>query len=213
MWSALGLSVALSLAGLLGRTIAGSPDSFRGRSGSPAHVVGTLQPSHQRPWADDVAQLLEAGIDGSHVHLKNVRNFQWRSETDYTPAVGEPHIRPGSSAQCRPGAFLLDGAAHRHTLVSFGFDGGGERVVFSLEIRKERHESFSAIGGFFRQFEQILVAADERDIVRTRSNARGEDVYLYRLQMNQANVRALFLEYLHAANELRRNRALQHVDQ
>ncbi len=90
-----------------------------------------------------------------------------------------------------------------HTLVSFGFDGG-ERVVFSLEIRKERHESFSAIGGFFRQFEQILVAADERDIVRTRSNARGEAVYLYRLQMSQANVRALFLEYLHAANELRR---------
>src|SRR5690606_26108457 len=48
-------------------------------------------------------------------------------------------------------------------------------------------------------------AADERDILRTRSNVRGEDVYLYRLQMDQANVRALFLEYLRAANELRRS--------
>ena len=71
------------------------------------------------------------------------------------------------------------------------------------KFAKERHESFSAVGGFFRQFEQILVAADERDIVRTRSNARGEDVYLYRLQMNQASARALFLEFLNAANELR----------
>ncbi len=39
--------------------------------------------------------------------------------------------------------------------------------------------------------------------MRTRSNARGEDVYLYRLQMNQASARALFLEFLNAANELR----------
>jgi hypothetical protein len=164
---------------------------------------GTLQPSHQRAWADDVAQLLEAGIDGSHVHLKNVRNFEWRSETDYTP---QWENRTYDLDRLRSADLVLSywmGPHIAHTLVSFGFDGG-ERVVFSLEIRKERHESFSAIGGFFRQFEQILVAADERDIVRTRSNARGEAVYLYRLQMSQANVRALFLEYLHAANELRR---------
>ena len=147
--------------------------------------------------------MLEAGIDGSHVHLKNVRNFEWRSETDYTP---QWENRTYDLDRLRSADLVLSywmGPHIAHTLVSFGFDGG-ERVVFSLEIRKERHESFSAIGGFFRQFEQILVAADERDIVRTRSNARGEAVYLYRLQMSQANVRALFLEYLHAANELRR---------
>jgi hypothetical protein len=164
---------------------------------------GTLQPSHQRVWADDVAQLLEARIDGNHVHLNNVRNFQWRSETDYTP---QWESRTYDLDRLRSADLVLSywmGPHIAHTLVSFGFDGG-ERVVFSLEIRKERHESFSAVGGFFRQFEQILVAADERDIVRTRSNARGEDVYLYRLQMSQANARALFLEYLHAANELRR---------
>lgn len=147
--------------------------------------------------------MLEARIDGDHVQLKNVRNFEWRSETDYTPRWEN---RTYDLTRLRSADLVLSywmGPHIAHTLVSFGFDGG-ERVVFSLEIRKERHESFSAIGGFFRQFEQILVAADERDIVRTRSNARGEAVYLYRLQMSQANVRALFLEYLHAANELRR---------
>lgn len=165
-------------------------------------MVGTLQPSHQRVWADDVAQLLEARIDGNHVHLNNVRNFQWRSETDYTP---QWESRTYDLDRLRSADLVLSywmGPHIAHTLVSFGFDGG-DRVVFSLEIRKERHESFSAVGGFFRQFEQILVAADERDIVRTRSNARGEDVYLYRLQMNQASARALFLEFLNAANELR----------
>lgn len=203
-WSASGLSVAVSLAGLLERRtrrIAGFV--FGAATAALLMWWGTLQPSHQRAWADDVAQLLEAGIDGSHVHLKNVRNFEWRSETDYTP---QWENRTYDLDRLRSADLVLSywmGPHIAHTLVSFGFDGG-ERVVFSLEIRKERHESFSAIGGFFRQFEQILVAADERDIVRTRSNARGEAVYLYRLQMSQANVRALFLEYLHAANELRR---------
>ena len=203
-WSASGLSVAVSLAGLLERRtrrIAGFV--FGAATAALLMWWGALQPSHQRAWADDVAQLLEARIDGDHVQLKNVRNFEWRSETDYTPRWEN---RTYDLTRLRSADLVLSywmGPHIAHTLVSFGFDGG-ERVVFSLEIRKERHETFSAVGGFFRQFEQILVAADERDIVRTRSNARGEDVYLYRLQISQAKVRALFLEYLDAANGLRR---------
>ncbi|WP_173506468.1 DUF4105 domain-containing protein, partial [Marinobacterium sp. xm-d-543] len=89
-----------------------------------------------------------------------------------------------------------------HTLVSFGFNNG-QQLVFSLEIRKERHESFSAIGGLFRQFEQVVIAADERDIILTRSNARNEDVYLYPLALNPQQLRTLFLGYLTMAESLR----------
>ena len=204
LWAAAGLSMVVALTGLLSRKSCNfTAVVFVSAVAILAAWWSTLQPSHHRLWADDVAQLLEARIDGDHVQLKNVRNFEWRSETDYTPRWEN---RTYALTRLRSADLVLSywmGPHIAHTLVSFGFDGG-ERVVFSLEIRKERHESFSAIGGFFRQFEQILVAADERDIVRTRSNARGEAVYLYRLQMSQANVRALFLEYLHAANELRR---------
>ena len=65
-----------------------------------------------------------------------------------------------------------------HMLISFGFDDG-ERVVFSVEVRRERHESFSEIGGFFKEFELSIIAADERDIVRLRTNvrARGHCTY------------------------------------
>ena len=44
----------------------------------------TLRPSHERDWADDVAQLLQAEIDGNRLTLRNVRNFDWHSEDDYT---------------------------------------------------------------------------------------------------------------------------------
>ncbi|MDD2057926.1 DUF4105 domain-containing protein [Pseudomonas putida] len=204
LWAAAGLSMVVALTGLRSRKSCNlAAVAFVSAVAILAAWWSTLQPSHHRLWADDVAQLLEARIDGDHVQLKNVRNFEWRSETDYTPRWEN---RTYDLTRLRSADLVLSywmGPNIAHTLVSFGFDDG-ERVVFSLEIRKERHETFSAVGGFFRQFEQILVAADERDIVRTRSNARGEDVYLYRLQISQAKVRALFLEYLDAANGLRR---------
>lgn len=88
-----------------------------------------------------------------------------------------------------------------HTLVSFGF-ADGRQLVFSLEIRKERGESFSALGGFFRKFEMTTVAA-ETDIVRVRSNVRGEDVYLYRLKgMTREQLKGLFVSCTGEARKL-----------
>ncbi|BDZ75025.1 membrane protein [Methylophaga marina] len=204
LWTTSGLSVVVALTGLPSRkahTL--TAVTFASAVAIMTAWWSTLKPSHDRLWADEVSQLLEARVEGNHVLLKNVRNFEWRSETDYTPRW---ESRTYDLARLRSADLVLSywmGPNIAHTLVSFGFDDG-ERIVFSLEIRKERHESYTAVGGFFRQFEQVLVAADERDIVHTRSNVRGEDVYLYRLQMSQEKVRSLFLKYLDAANELRR---------
>src|SRR5690606_3584994 len=110
----------------------------------------------------------------------NVRNFHWRGQDDYDVRWER---REYDLSQLRSVDLILSywmGPAIAHTLVSFGF-ADGRQLVFSLEIRKERGESFSALGGFFRRFEAVLVAADERDIVQVRTNVRGEDVYLYRL--------------------------------
>ena len=106
------------------------------------------------------------------------------------------------------------GPAIAHTLVSFGFDDGkGPRryLTFSVEIRKEAGESFSAIGGFFKQFELSLVAAEERDILRVRSNLRGEEVYLYSIQMPRAAMRSLFAAYVNKANAMVEATAFYHT--
>lgn len=161
----------------------------------------TLQPSHQRDWADDVARLLQAEVAGNRITLHNVRDFDWRSETDYTPHW---ETRSYDLDRLVSADLVLSywmGPAIAHTLVSFGFDDG-RQLVFSLEIRKERQESFSAIAGFFKQYETVLIAADERDIVRVRSNVRGEDVYLYRLTATPAQLRAMLLGYLERADDL-----------
>ncbi|WP_339668105.1 DUF4105 domain-containing protein [Dasania marina] len=204
LWIAAGLAMLAALTGLFkGKRRACSLATilFASAIVIMASWWSGVQPSHQRLWADDVAQLLESNVDGNWVHLKNVRNFEWRSETDYDSRWEK---RSYNLESLRTADLVLSywmGPHIAHTLVSFGFDDG-KQLVFSLEIRKERQETFSAIAGFFRQYEQVLVAADERDILKTRSNTRGEDVYLYRLKMKPAQVRDLFMAYLRAAKEL-----------
>jgi len=88
-----------------------------------------------------------------------------------------------------------------HILVSFGFSDGSH-VAFSVEIRREKRESFSEVGGFFKEFELSVIAADERDVVRVRTNVRGEDDYLYHIRMPVEHMRSLFLAYVNEANTL-----------
>lgn len=46
------------------------------------------------------------------------------------------------------------------------------------------------------------MAADEKDLIHTRSNSRGEQVH-FPINMSKAESRALFEQYLHKANELK----------
>lgn len=203
-WTLLGLAVALVLARAPGwrherrLLLAGALAALA--------MLGwwqSLAPSHARPWADDVARLLESTVDGDRLELRNVRAFEWRTEADYTPRW---ETRRYDLSRLESADLILSywmGPHIAHTLVSFGFSDG-QRLVFSLEIRKERDETFSALGGFFRKFEQVIVASDERDLIRTRSNVRGEQVYLYRLRATPAQLRSVLLDYLGRAERLRR---------
>lgn len=161
--------------------------------------------SDTRDWAADVARHLVAQVDGEVVTLQNVRNFDWRSNTDFTPRWETRRYDLQRLRSVDMGVSYWMGPAIAHTLVSFGFEGaqgGTDYVAFSVEIRKERGESFSAVAGFFKQFELALVAADERDVLRVRTNVRGEDVYLYRVDMPPAAMRSLFLAYVDQAHQL-----------
>ena len=128
-------------------------------------------------------------------------HFTWRSDADFDPVWED---RTYALSHVTDVDLLMSywmGEAIAHTIVSFGFDDGS-RLAFSIETRKERHEQFSSIAGFFKQYELAIVAADERDVVRVRSNIRGEDVRIYRLRMSPENAQILLREYLAKANEL-----------
>jgi len=161
-----------------------------------------IPPSNARDWQPDVATLPFADIDGERVTVHNVRNAEYRTETDYTVRLED---RALDLAQLRSlDLFLVYWGSPliAHTIMSWGFEGD-RYLAISIETRKEKGEEYSALRGFFRQYELTFVVADERDVVRLRTNIRGEDVYVYRLDVSPADARRFLLRYLHEINELR----------
>jgi hypothetical protein len=163
----------------------------------------SLQPANERDWQPDLAVLPYADIVGNKVTIHNIRNCDYRTETDfdvrhYDKTFDLDKLRTVD-------LFLVYwGSPHMaHTMVSFGFEGD-DYVCMSIETRKEKGEGYSAAKGLFRQFELTYVIADERDLVRLRTNYRsGEDAYLYRARMTPEQGRRFLLNYLQRANDLR----------
>ncbi|TCM64440.1 DUF4105 domain-containing protein [Rhizobium sp. BK068] len=160
-----------------------------------------IKPNNNREWAADVAHGVTATITGDQIILHNVRNFQWRTTEDFDPFWQTEQYDLATLRSVDLLNSVWSNPAIAHTLVSFGF-ADGRHVVFSAEIRKERGEAFSEIGGFFKEFELVLIAAEESDIVRLRTNIRRETVSLYPLRVSPQIARALFLSYLEKANAL-----------
>lgn len=163
----------------------------------------SLQPTNIADWQPDVTVLPYADIAGNQITLHNIRNCDYRTETDYTV---QHYDRTFDLAALRTvDLYLVTWGSPNiaHTMVSFGFTNG-DYVCFSIEVRYKNGQAYSAVKGLFRQFTLTYVIADERDLVRLRTNYRkDEEVCLYRLQVTPEQVRKLFLDYLRRADELR----------
>jgi hypothetical protein len=161
-----------------------------------------IPPSNDRDWQPDVAVLPWAETRGNLVSIHNIRNCDYRSETDYTCRYYDKTFDLAKLQGVD--LFLVHwGSPHiAHPIFSFDFGRVGH-VCFSIETRKEKGEEYSAVKGFFRQYELTYVVADERDVIRLRTNYRKEDVHLYRLKTNPDFVRQVFLDYLKEVNRLR----------
>lgn len=161
----------------------------------------TIAPSNDRDWRPEVAHLPRARIEGSRLTIENLRNFDYATPEKFeeiweTRQYDLDTIRGFDIFLCSWGSPLI-----AHTIASWEFSDGSHLAV-SIETRKEADESYSALRGFFRQFELYYVVADERDIVRLRTNYRGESVRLYRMRTTPENQKALLLEYMNQINRL-----------
>ncbi|MFA6158636.1 MAG: DUF4105 domain-containing protein [Candidatus Paceibacterota bacterium] len=164
--------------------------------------VTTFRPDNDRDWSVDQAILPSAEFNGDLVTVRNIRNFSYASTTSYTPAyydktfnlndieslwyVVEPFSKGGNLA---------------HTFLSFGFKGD-HYVSISVEIRKEKGESFSPLKGLFRQYEIMYVVADEKDVIKLRTNYRNDKVFLYPIRATTQATRDIFVDMLNRANAL-----------
>ena len=164
-----------------------------------------IEPSNHRDWKPEVAVLPYATEDGDRITLHNIRNFDYRSETDFTPAYYDKSFDLRELRTVDLIASYWAGPAIAHIFLSFGF-GGKDYLAISIERRDERGEDYSALKGLFKQYELFYVVADERDVIRLRTSYRQdppEEVYLFRLQISTEVAHRTLREYLRKVNSLR----------
>jgi hypothetical protein len=162
----------------------------------------TLKPSNDRPWQPDVAKTAWAQINGDEVTIHNVRNCEYRTDTDFTPHWETRTMRISQITGMDVAINYWGSPWMAHPVVSFRF-ADALPLCFSIETRKTIGQEYSALRGLYRQYTLIYIVADERDSIRVRSKYRhGEDVYLYHTLASPAQARERFLEYVRATNTL-----------
>ena len=162
----------------------------------------TLKPSNNGNWQPDVAQLAWADINGDEFTFHNVRNCDYRTATDYAAHWDTRTVRLSQITGIDLAIDYWGSPWIAHPIVSFQL-ADAPPLCFSIETRKKLGQTYSTIGGLYRQFELTYIVADERDVIRVRTNYRKEDIYLYRLTISPTQARERFLEYIHSLNALR----------
>lgn len=162
-------------------------------------------PSNARDWNNDQNILPYAEIDDNLVSIHNIRNFSYASTTSY---VTNYYDKVFDINKIKRAWYIVEpfsgipGSAH--TFLSFEFEDE-QFISVSVEIRKEKGESYSPIKGLFNQYELMYVIADERDVIKLRSNYRKDLVYVYPTKASKEKVQALFMDIIARANDLKDN--------
>jgi len=165
----------------------------------------SIPPSHDRDWAPEFAVLPEATVNGNLVEIRNIRNFEYRTETDFTPRYYDKTFDLDQLQGVDLVTVTWGSPAIAHIMTSFEF-ADGQHLACSIEMRKERNEAGSMLSSMFRKFELIYIMADERDVIRLRTHYREprEKVRIYRTRIPVVDQRKLFLSYIDKVNELAR---------
>ena len=147
----------------------------------------TQKPSNDGNWQPDVAQVAWADINGDEFTFHNVRNCDYRTDTDYTPRWETRTVRLSQITGIDLAIDYWGSPWIAHPIVSFQF-ADAPPLCFSIETRKTVGQSYSTIGGLYRQFALIYLVADERDVIRLRTNYRNEDIYRWFRRPERASV-------------------------
>jgi hypothetical protein len=161
----------------------------------------SIRPTNDRDWQPDVAQTAWTERVGEKISIHNLRNFDYEPGL---PAKPRWETKVVDLHQLQAVDLFINfwgSTMICHPIVSFQF-GARDHVAISVETRMAKGQTYSTVRGFFKQYQLIYIIADERDVIRVRTNYRHEQLYLYRTSIPPDRARRLFLSYLKTVDAL-----------
>ena len=155
----------------------------------------------ERNWVPEDAQQATATIVGRQLHITNLRNFIWHSPREFTPVWENRTYEIDKLDAVDIFVSTWGDPRIAHIIVSFVF-GDSPPLAFSIETRREVHEKWTVFAGFMKSYELILIAADERDVIRVRTNIRNERVQRYRILSTPETRERMLMRYVQELNDL-----------
>ncbi|MCM8527817.1 MAG: DUF4105 domain-containing protein [Lentisphaeraceae bacterium] len=170
----------------------------------------SISASNNRDWMDDVKEIPQITFSEREVTINNFRNFKYRSNQDFDIVYETRTYDLDKLEGCDFIISYWDG--HRtvgHTFLSFRFENQPP-ISISVEVRKEKGESYHPVNGLFKQYELVYVIGDERDLISLRTHHRSEETFLYPLNLNKEESEAFLLSLLKGAQSLEKNPVFYH---
>ena len=154
-------------------------------------AVMTKQPRHDRIWYPHLSRLPHVDLQDGAFSIAPYGDWTYTEDDPETQAWTEvpPHRisdvhRVWFVVEPHPGLPVM-----AHTFVLFEF-GEGDLVGLTIEARKERGETYSAIAGAFNKFELMYYWASPRDLMTRRAVMMDRELYMYELQLSQGEAEA-----------------------
>ena len=164
------------------------------------------RPAVDRVWAADQARLPKVFIEADQVKVQNFRTCKYRSESDFDVAYQSFDFK---LSQLRNVWFLVqkftwvEGLAHTFLTFEVETETGSEYFSISVEIRREKGESYSPIKGIYRNFELNYVIGEELDLIGVRTVMRPQDrVWMFPINSDPESVQMLFVDIAQRMNQL-----------
>jgi hypothetical protein len=172
---------------------------------------GFVRPDPNEDWTPQHAQMPHVEIVGDKVHVSNVRNFTWRTGSDFTPGycdrVYDVNALTSMYYALSP-IFELDAVAH--VWVCFGFSDG-QHVAVSVEARGVKERPYGLLRSMFRQFQLIYVVGEERDVIGLRGAIWKNEVRFYPARTTDERKRFLFVDMMKRAHSLEEHPEFYHL--
>ena len=174
-----------------------------------AAVFCFITPEHRfrgTAWQTPWRHTLEVNkLDDGRYELHNVRDFLYRSETDFDIRYRTVTIAPEQISSIDAVFSHWDNMEEiAHSMLGLNF-ADGETVVISLETRLPEGASQNGIDGLYRRYGLAMLAGTPDDFYGLRVDHRGETLYVYRLNMDRQDLHDTVLSIFERAAELQRN--------